>query len=323
MKAVVTGGAGFIGHHLVTALVTRGDDVTVFDNFSSGHRARLADIPDRVAVTEGTVLDPQALDEAFIGCDVVFHHAALVSAAQSLLEPQATVDVNERGTIEVMLAASRKGVRRVILAGSSAVYGDCDERPCDEGRRAYPRSPYGVSKLAAELYVHTLGASHGVETVVLRYFNVFGPGQDPASEYAAVIPRFISSTLARERPVINGIETVTRDFVYVEDVVRANLIASTRSAPSAVTCNIATGSPTSLQDLLGAICLAVGYDIEPTYGPPRPGDILHSHADVSLAARVLGFQADVSLEEGIAKTVDWYRQALDASRQGNGRSPHG
>ena len=323
MKAVVTGGAGFIGHHLVSALVTRGDEVTVLDNFSSGHRARLADISDRVAVTDGTVLDPQALDEAFTGCDVVFHHAALVSAAQSLLEPQATVDVNERGTIEVMLAASRNGVRRVVFAGSSAVYGDCDGRPCHEDRRADPRSPYGVSKLAAEHYVHALGASHGLDTVVLRYFNVFGPGQDPASQYAAVIPRFITSILARERPVINGIGTITRDFVYVDDVVRANLIASTLSAPSAVTCNIATGSPTSLQDLLGAVCQAAGYDIEPTYGPPRPGDILHSRADVSLAARVLGFQADVSLEEGIARTVDWYRLGLDVSRPGVGRSPHG
>ena len=250
MRAVVTGGAGFIGHHLVDGLLSRGHDVSVIDDFSSGQYSRLARFGDAVTVTEATILDADALDAAVAGADVIFHEAAIASVARSLREPRLTNDVNENGTIEVMHAASRNGVRRVVFAGSSAVYGIPEELPCRESHRPAPRSPYGVSKLAAELYVHALGEALGIQTVVLRYFNVYGPGQDPASEYAAVIPRFVTAVLDGSRPMINGSGDISRDFVYIDDVVEANMLAAQTTVPANLTCNIATGYPTSLDQLL-------------------------------------------------------------------------
>ena len=307
MRAAVTGGAGFIGHHLVGGLLARGDKVKVIDDFSTGRRSRLAPFGDRVVVTEGSVLDPSALDEALADCEVVFHEAAIASVAQSLLAPRLTNDVNTNGTIEVMLAAARHGVRRVVFAGSSSVYGVPEELPCRESQRPDPMSPYGASKLAAEHYVHSLGRLHGVETVVLRYFNVFGPGQDPAAEYAAVIPRFITAVLDGRRPIINGTGEISRDFVYVDDVIDANLLAARASSPSALTCNIASGSQTSLLELLQAICVAAGRDVDPVFGPPRPGDIQHSRADISLARQALGHDVTVTLNDGIARALTSFR----------------
>jgi UDP-glucose 4-epimerase len=216
-------------------------------------------------------------------------------------------EVNVGGTIEVMLAAARQGVRRVVFAGSSSVYGLPDELPCRESQQPDPRSPYGASKLAAEHYVHSLGRLHGVETVALRYFNVYGPGQDPASEYAAVVPRFITAVLERRRPTINGSGDISRDFVFVDDVVEANLLASRADSPSALTCNIASGSRTSLRELLRAVCVAAEYDVDPVFGPPRPGDIQDSQADISLARQALGYPVNVSLSEGVATTLEWFR----------------
>ncbi len=258
MKAAVTGGAGFIGHHLVGGLLARGHQASVIDDFSSGARSRLDPYLDRVTVTEGSVLDPLALDEALAGCEVVLHHAAIASVARSLAEPRRTNDVNVDGTIEVMLAAARHGVRRVVLAGSSAVY---------------------------------------------------GPGQDPASEYAAVVPRFIRAILDGERPVFNGRGDISRDFVFVDDVVEANVRASGASAPSGLTCNIAGGTPTSFRDLLAAVGAAAGRAVEPVIGPARPGDIAHSQADVTLARDPLAFTARIPLGEGIARMLAWFRDA--------------
>lgn len=303
MRAAVTGGAGFIGHHLVAGLVARGSRVSVIDDFSTGSRSRLARVGDHVAVTEGSILDATALDGAFAGSEVVFHEAAIASVARSLVAPRVTNEVNVSGTIEVMLAAARQGVRRVVFAGSSAVYGIPQELPCRESQRTDPRSPYGASKLAAEHYFHSLGRLHGIETVALRYFNVYGPGQDPASEYAAVIPRFITAVLEGRRPVINGSGDISRDFVFVDDVVEANLLAARASSPSALTCNIASGSRTSLVELLRAVGVAAGRVVEPLFGPPRPGDIPHSQADISLARQALGFAVGVPLQEGIARTL--------------------
>lgn len=303
MRAGVTGGAGFIGHHLVTGLLDRGNTVSVVDDFSSGSRARLARVGDRVHITEGSVMDPRVLDAAFEGCDVVLHHAAIASVAESLERPRLVNDVNANGTIEVMLAAARRGVRRVVFAGSSAVYGIPETLPCTESQRANPVSPYGASKLAAEHLVHALGEAHGIETAVLRYFNVYGPGQDPAAEYAAVVPRFIAAVLEGRRPVINGSAEITRDFIHVRDVVAANLLAAGPSAPNGLTCNIASGAQTSLAELLEAICQAVGRKVEAEIGPGRPGDIPHSFADVSLASAALGFRAQTTLAEGISDTV--------------------
>jgi UDP-glucose 4-epimerase len=314
MKAAVTGGAGFIGHHLVHGLLARGHQVSVIDDFSTGERSRLETFRDRIAVTEGSVLDPEALDEAIADCEVVFHEAAIASVAKSLLAPRMTNEVNVSGTIEVMLAAARQGVRRVVFAGSSAVYGVSDDLPCRESQRPDPRSPYGASKLAAEHYVHSLGRLHGIETVVLRYFNVFGPGQDPASEYAAVVPRFITAVLEGRRPTINGSGDISRDFVYVDDVVEANLLASRAHSPSALTCNIASGLRTSLRELLEAVCGAADHEVDPVFGPPRPGDIQDSQADISLAQRALGYAATVALSEGIVRTLEWFRDRAAVSK---------
>ncbi len=309
MRAAVTGGAGFIGHYLVAGLLARGDQVNVIDDFSTGRRSRLAPLGGRIAVTEGSVLDPSALDQALAGCEVVFHEAAIASVAQSLLAPRLTNDVNTDGTIEVVLAAARHGVRRVVLAGSSAVYGVPGELPCRESQRADPISPYGAGKLAAEHYLHSLGQLHGVETSVLRYFNVYGPGQDPTAEYAAVVPRFITAVLSGGKPIINGTDDISRDFVYVQDVVAANLLAARSSSPSGLTCNIASGSQTSLRELLHAVCVAADRDVEPEFGPARPGDIRHSFADISLARRELGYEATVPLSDGISRVLESFRNA--------------
>jgi UDP-glucose 4-epimerase len=307
VRVAVTGGAGFIGHHLVTGLLARGHEVRVIDDFSTGLRSRLAPVGHRIALTEGSILDPAALDETLAGCEVVFHEAAIASVARSLAAPRETNEVNVSGTIEVMLAAARHHVRRVVFAGSSAVYGIPEDLPCRESQRPDPVSPYGVSKLAGEQYVHTLGGVSGVETVVLRYFNVFGPGQDPASEYAAVVPRFATAVLEGRRPVVNGTGVISRDYIYVDDVVEANLLASRAAAPSALTCNIASGSRQSLLVLLRTIGSVAGSQVDPILGPPRPGDIQHSQADISVARQALGYEVTVPFAEGIARTVAWYR----------------
>jgi UDP-glucose 4-epimerase len=308
MRVLVTGGSGFIGHHLVGELVRRGDEVSVIDDLSSGMAWRLDPVREQIRFVEGSILDATALDEAMAGAEVVYHQAAIPSVARSLVLPKATNEANVGGTIDVMLAAARHGVRRVVFAGSSSVYGIPAELPCRETMRADPLSPYGVSKLAGEHYVHTLGALHGVGTVVLRYFNVFGPGQDPASEYAAVVPRFATAVLEGRTPTINGTGEISRDFTFVSNVVAANLLAARADAPTGLTCNVACGTRYSLLDLLARIGEAAGRAVEPAFGPARPGDILHSQADISLAREALGYEVEVSFEEGIARTVAWYRE---------------
>ena len=312
MRALVTGGSGFIGHHLVKGLLALGHDVCVIDDFSTGDRARLEPICDRITLIEGTILDPATLDLAAASCEVIFHEAAIPSVARSVANPHQSNRVNVAGTIEVMLAAARNGVRRVVYAGSSSVYGVPESLPCRESFRPAPESPYGVSKLAAEHYVRTLGKLHGVETLTLRYFNVFGPGQDPASEYAAVVPRFVTAVLEGRRPIVYGTGEVSRDFTYVDNVVEANLLAALASSPSGITCNIACGDRHTLLELLDAICMAAGRPADPIFGPPRPGDIVHSLADISVAEQVLGFRVGVPFAEGIARTVAWYRDATTA-----------
>jgi UDP-glucose 4-epimerase len=321
VRALVTGGAGFIGHHLVRRLLERGDEVAVIDNFSTGLRWRLEPYRDRISMVEGSILDPDALDRAADSVEVIFHEAAIPSVARSLVAPKATNEANATGTIEVMLAAARRGVRRVLLAGSSSVYGIPESLPCRESQRPAPRSPYGASKLAAEHYVHTLGELHGIETVVLRYFNVFGPGQDPDSEYSAVIPRFTTAALDGRRATINGSGEISRDFTYVDNVVEANLLAADASAPSRLTCNVACGTRYTLLDLHRAIGEAAGRRIEPAFGPPRPGDIVHSQADISIAHQALGYEVIVPFNEGIRKTVAWYREHGASTAPGRGDPP--
>jgi UDP-glucose 4-epimerase len=313
MKVLVTGGAGFIGHHLVRALVNRGDQVTVLDNYYTGLPARLEPMLGQFTMVEGSILDPEALDSALAGCEVILHQAAIPSVARSTVNPRATNEANVTGTIELMLAAAHHGVRRLVFAGSSSVYGGAAELPTRETLKPNPRSPYGASKLAGEHYIHTLGALHGIETVVLRYFNVFGPGQDPNSEYAAVVPKFATAVLRGEQPTIYGSGEISRDFTYIDNVVSANLLAADQRGPAELTCNIACGSRHSLLELLDAICVAAGRRVEPRYGPPRAGDVAHSLADISRAREALGYEVVVPFEEGVARSVAWYREQLLAT----------
>jgi UDP-glucose 4-epimerase len=315
VKAVVTGGAGFIGHHLVRGLLDAGWDVTVIDDLSTGDARRLAPYAGRIALVQGDIRDSAAVDRAVGGSDVVFHEAAIPSVARSVADPHRTNDVNVTGTIEVMLASARAGVRRVVFAGSSSVYGNSPALPRRETQRADPRSPYAVSKLAAEHYIHTLGELSGVETVVLRYFNIFGPGQDPASTYAAVVPRFITAALRGEAPIVFGDGRQSRDFTYIDNVVDANLRAAERPGVSGLTCNIGCGGRFDLLELLAAIAAETGGPLVPTFEPTRPGDVPHSQADVSLARERLGYDATVDFAEGIRRTVAWYRANLAAGQE--------
>ena len=307
MRALVTGGAGFIGHHIARSLLARNDEVSVLDDFSAGGRVRLGEDAERMRIIEGSILDPSVLDDAAAGCEVIFHQAALASVERSFEDPILVNEVNVSGTVRVVLAAARQGVRRVVFASSAAVYGAPDELPCRESMRPAPVSPYGASKLAAEGYLHTLGEYLGVETVALRYFNVYGPWQDPTSDYAAVIPLFITSILGGRQPVINGDASITRDFIYVEDIASANLLASSAADAVGQTMNIGSGVQTSLLDLVDAIAAATGGQVEPLIGPPRAGDIKDSVADVSLARSLLRHDLQSPFVKGIRKTVDWYR----------------
>jgi nucleoside-diphosphate-sugar epimerase len=312
VKALVTGGGGFIGHHLAIALVRDGHDVTVLDDFSTGDRTRLLGVSDDIRLVEGDVRDPAVVDNAVRGCEVVFHQAALPSVARSIVDPVATNDVNTNGSIQVMRAAARAGVRRVVYAGSSSVYGDSPLLPRREDQPPAPMSPYAISKAAAEQYIHVLGRLGGVSTVVLRYFNIFGPGQDPASQYSAVVPKFITAALQGDAIHVHGDGRQSRDFTYVANVVSANLLAADAAAPSGVTANIGCGGQFSLLDLIDRIERALDVDIEPIFGAPRAGDVPHSCADISVAGETLGYTVVVPFDEGIRLTADWYRDRLRA-----------
>ena len=309
MRVLVTGGGGFIGHHLVHALLEGGHEVAVIDDFRTGRHWRLADVVDAIHLVEGDVRDPAALDRAVAGCEVVLHEAALPSVAMSIRDPRLSSDINVGGTVEVMLAAGRAGVRRVVFAGSSSIYGADPRLPRLESHMPDPRSPYAVNKLAGEQMVHVLGELHGIESVVLRYFNIFGPGQDPNSEYAPVVPAFIQAGLRDEQPTIYGDGLQSRDFTFVENVVSANLLAATAAGASGSTCNIGCGGRYSLLDLLGSIGAALGHPIAPLFEAPRVGDVRDSQASIEVAQERLGYRVIVPFEEGVRRTVSWYRDA--------------
>lgn len=313
MNVLVTGGAGFIGHHLVRALVARGDDVVVFDDFSTGRRDRVMDAG-ASRIVEGDIRDGPALAAALKGREIVFHEAAIASVAQSMADPWTTNSVNVDGTICLILEAADAGVRRLVVASSAAVYGGNPELPSSESQRPDPQSPYATSKLATEHYVHNIGAIRGIETVALRYFNVFGPGQDPNAEYAAVVPRFIRAGLESDRPIVYGDGHQSRDFVFVDDVVAANLLAAEPRTVGGLTANVGSGESCSLLELLGAVSDAVGRPLEPVFEGSRPGDVRHSRADTAVAADRLGFLPKVGLPEAIRRTVAWYREPTAAAR---------
>jgi UDP-glucose 4-epimerase len=311
----VTGGAGFIGGHLVAGLVSEGWDVRVLDDFSSGREANLADVADAVEVLRGDVRDADALARAVAGVEVVFHQAALASVPLSISEPLRTHAVNVDGTLHVLEASRRAGVRRVVYAASSSAYGDGEELPKLETLPACPLSPYALQKYAGELYCGLYTSLYGLETVALRYFNIFGPRQDPASEYAAVIPRFLCAALAGEGVTIYGDGGQTRDFAFVQDAVRANLLAAeAERAPGAV-INVATGRRTSLNELWGAIREITGSRSEAVHVAPRVGDVRDSVADLSRARELLGFEPAVDLREGLRRTAESFSKSASAARR--------
>lgn len=305
---LVTGGAGFIGSHIVTALVERGDQVRVLDNFSSGFRLNLDHVSGDVDLIEGDAADPDAVHEAIQGCEVVFHQAALASVPASLRDPLASHDACTTATVNVLKGAHDAGARRVVFAASSAAYGDQPVVSKRETDTLDPLSPYAAAKIASEYYCKSFTKSFGLETVCLRYFNVYGPRQDPTSEYSAVIPIFVSKMLAGERPTVFGDGMQSRDFVFVGDVVQANLLAAERDAAVGKSINVACGRQFTLLDLIAAINAALGTSLEPIFAAPRTGDVRESLADITVARTLLGYEPQVSLNEGLKRSIEFYKR---------------
>jgi UDP-glucose 4-epimerase len=302
-KALVTGGAGFIGSNLVRALLDRGDDVRVLDNFSTGSRANLDEVD--VDVVEGELRSYERVHNAVRGREVVYHLGALGSVPRSVQDPLTSSAVNVEGTLNVLLAARDEGVRRVVFASSSSVYGSKRELPVQETLLADPISPYGVAKLAAERYCVSFSRVYeSFETVVLRYFNVFGPRQNPYSQYAAMVPLFITAIAAGEPVTIFGDGEQSRDFTFVENVVDATIRAADAGGANGRIFNVAAGSPASVNAVADAIATIVGKPVEKVYAPPRAGDIRDSWADISAAKDVLAYEPSVDLEQGLRRTIE-------------------
>ena len=310
---LVTGGAGFVGSHIATALVRRGDTVRVLDNFSTGHPDNLEHIRDQIQLIEGELTEPTDVAAAVAGVDCVFHQAALASVPRSVKEPLETHAACVTGTLTLLDAARRARVRRVVYAGSSSAYGN---QPTASKRESDPPnclSPYAAAKLAGEHYCQAYSATFGLETVCVRYFNVFGPRQDPNSEYSAVVPMFITAMLAGRRPTIYGDGTQSRDFTYVDNVVHGNLLAAEAAGAVGRTINVANGRTTTLLELIGLLNRFLGTDIQPVFAPARTGDVKDSQADITLARRLLGYEPQVRFEEGVSRSIDYYREARAAA----------
>jgi UDP-glucose 4-epimerase len=301
---LVTGGSGFIGSSLARRLLQHGDDVRVLDNFSTGNRRNLADVVEDVEIVEGELRSYERVHNATRGVEVVFHQGALPSVPRSVQDPLTTGAVNVEGTLNVLLAARDEGVRRVVYASSSSVYGNAGTLPRVETQFPDPISPYAVSKLAAERYCVSFARVYGLETVTLRYFNVFGPRQDPTSQYAAVVPRFIAAVDSGEPVTIFGDGEQSRDFTYVDNVVEANVRAAQAAEAVGAVINVATGDPRSVNALADTIGDVLGKPVEKEYLPPRTGDVRDSWADVAAAGRLLGWEPHVGLEEGLRLTAE-------------------
>ena len=307
--ALVTGGAGFIGSHLVDELVANGCRVTVLDNLSTGHRHNIDHLGDRIDFVEGDIRDTGLLNQVVKGCEVVFHQAAVVSVTQSVQDPSHSCEVNDLGTVRVLDASRRNGVRRVVMASSSAVYGDDPRLPKTEDMAPMPLSPYAVQKLTGEFYASVFGGLYGIETVCLRYFNVFGPRQDPSSPYSGVISIFMAKAAAGQAPSIYGDGGQSRDLVYVKDVVRANMLAATETAAAGRVFNVGTGAFIRIRDLWKLIGELSNVKIDPVFDPPRAGDIRESVSDIGRIGQSLGFSPQVELRQGLIDTLAWYRGA--------------
>jgi UDP-glucose 4-epimerase len=307
---LVTGGGGFIGSNLVQALVERGDPVRVLDNFSTGRRSNLAELEEKIEVIEGDIRDRAVVERAVDGVDYVLHQAALGSVPRSVNDPITSNEVNVSGTINLLWAAKAAQIKRFVFASSSSVYGDTPRLPKEESMPPNPISPYAVSKLAAERYALSFYAVYGLPTVALRYFNVFGPKQDPASQYAAVIPRFITALMNDQAPVVFGDGEQSRDFTYIDNVVQANLLACVKQEVVGQVMNIACGERHSLNSLLKILSEISGKEPQPIYENEQSGDVKHSMASIHKAQQLLSFSPSVSFREGLQRTVAWFQQNI-------------
>jgi UDP-glucose 4-epimerase len=304
---LVTGGAGFIGSHIAEALVRRGDQVRVLDNLSTGSLENLAGFRDGLEFIEGDITDAEVVARAVRGVDCIFHEAALASVPASVERPLATHAACVTGTLNLLDAARRAGVRRLVYAASSAAYGDQPSSSKRENDLPAPISPYGAAKLAAEYYCRAFTATYGFETVALRYFNVFGPRQDPNSPYSSVIPLFLTALLAGRQPVIYGDGRQSRDFTFVANVVQANLLAADAADVAGEVLNVANGRSTDLLTLLEVLNRLLETNVAPIHAPPRVGDVRESMADITLARRLLGFDPQIGFEEGLRRSIGYYK----------------
>ena len=306
---LVTGGAGFIGSHMVDALLAAGHTVRVVDNFLTGKRENLIHVMDRTDLREISITDLDALHAAMQGVDYVFHMAALASVPRSVADPLANHENNVTGTLNVLIAARDAGVRRVVFAASSSAYGNLESEFKSEDMLPCPLSPYAAAKLAGEQYCQAFTEVYGLETVAVRYFNVFGPRQDPLSTYAAVIPKFVTAMLDDQAPIVEGDGLQSRDFTYIDNVVHGNLLACHTEGIAGEIINIACGDRINLLDMIQIMNTIMGKNIQPVFTDPRPGDVKHSRAAINKARRLLGFEPIVSFQEGLAQTVAWYETA--------------
>jgi len=314
-KFLVTGAAGFIGRSIAAALIARGESVRGVDNFITGKRANLIGI-EQMEFVEGDLRDPDVCAKVCEGVEIVFHQAALASVPRSVADPVATHECCVNATLNLLVAARAAGVRRVLYAGSSSAYGDTPTLPKHEAMLPNPISPYAVSKLAGEHYMSAFSKVYGLETVVLRYFNVFGPYQDPNSHYSGVMALFCRRMLAGQQPTIFGDGEQSRDFTFIENVVHANLLAAAAPAiqVSGKVMNAATGTRITLNRIFASLREMTGYSGEPAYAAPRTGDIRDSLADISLAGELIGYKPVVDLKQGLLRTVDWYRSSPHANQ---------
>lgn len=313
---LVTGGAGFIGSHLVETLLEQGNEVRVLDNLSTGKKDNLQNLGSGkwnagqdFELIEGDIRDQDAVRKAAAGVDAIFHEAALGSVPRSVEDPTTTQHVNADGTLNVMLAARHHGIGRLVYASSSSVYGDSEALPKREGEEGLPLSPYALTKQINESYARLFHDLYGLETIGLRYFNVYGPRQDPDSQYAAAIPRFISKLLSKQPPTIYGSGLQSRDFTYVADVVEANLCALDAPVSALGSAyNIGRGDRVTILELIDTLKELLHVDVTPVHDPPRAGDVMHSSADCSRAKAMLGYAAQHSLREGLEQSIQWYRE---------------
>lgn len=308
-RYLVTGGAGFIGSNIAEELVARGEEVVVFDNLSTGHEGNIEHIRQDIKFVKGDIRNASEVRMALDGVDYVLHQAALASVPRSIDEPLLVNDVNVGGTLTVLDESRHAGVKCVVYAASSSAYGDSEVLPKREGLLPLPLSPYGVSKLVGEYYCSVYSKVYGLPTVSIRYFNVFGPRQDPASQYAAVIPIFISNLLEGKSPTIYGDGEQSRDFTYVGNIVKANILAAHSDKAAGQVINVACGGRFTLNELYSTLCEMIGVSIDPVFSDPRLGDVKHSHADISMAEELLGYSVDTDFREGLKRTVEWYRQS--------------